>query len=193
MFAWRHIIKLQTVVNISAAFKGFPYLQICAHKMGNVEIVKWAMLKGQVLKSVTYIHNINSHYKLATFSRRQKPMCLLGENFQYGLLGEKGCNFIMILSSGEPQPIFSNVAFGPSALRQHWKILASAHHLIMLHCCSVCFWQYCLTLLLTHQHWDNSFKCSGRCKYFPIHNCNIRLPEWLSPCNNIPSMQVQPL
>ena len=78
------------------------------------------------------LHNI--HYKLATFSRRQKPMCLLGENFQYGLLGEKGCNFIMILSSGEPQPIFSNVAFGPSALRQHWKILASAHHLIMLHC-----------------------------------------------------------
>ena len=75
-------------------------------------------------------HNV--HYKLATFSRRQKPMCLLGENFQYGLLGEKGCNFIMILSSGEPQPIFSNVAFGPSALRQHWKILASAHHLIML-------------------------------------------------------------
>ena len=72
------------------------------------------------------------HYKLATFSRRQKPMCLLGENFQYRLLGEKGCNFIMILSSGEPQPIFSNVAFGPSALRQHWKILASAHHLIML-------------------------------------------------------------
>ena len=64
-------------------------------------------------------------------------MCLLGENFQYGLLGEKGCNFIMILSSGEPQPIFSNVAFGPSALRQHWKILASAHHLIMLHC--ICF------------------------------------------------------
>ena len=50
------------------------------------------------------------HYKLATFSRRQKPMCLLGENFQYGLLGEKGCNFIMILSRGEPQPIFSNVS-----------------------------------------------------------------------------------
>ena len=74
------------------------------------------------------------HYKLATFSRRQKPMCLLGKNFQYRLLGEKGCNFIMILSSGEPQPIFSNVAFGPSALRQHWKILALAHHLIMLHC-----------------------------------------------------------
>jgi len=73
------------------------------------------------------------HYKLATFSRRQKPICLLGENFQYRLLGEKGCNFIMMLSSGEPQPIFSNVAFGPSALRQHWKILASAHHLIMLH------------------------------------------------------------
>ena len=72
------------------------------------------------------------HYKLATFSRRQKPMCLLGENFQYGLLGEKGCNFIMTLSSGEPQPIFSNVAFGPSALRQHWKILALAHHLIMV-------------------------------------------------------------
>ena len=55
------------------------------------------------------IHD-NCHYKLATFSRRQKPMCLLGENFQYGLLGEKGCNFIMILSSGEPLPIFSNVA-----------------------------------------------------------------------------------
>ena len=60
-------------------------------------------------------------------------MCLLGDIVQYCLLGEKGCNFIMILSSGEPQPIFSNVAFGPSALRQHWKILALAHHLIMLH------------------------------------------------------------
>ena len=54
--------------------------------------------------------NRKLHYKLAIFSRRQKPMCLLGENFQYGLLGEKACNFIMILSSGEPQPIFSNVA-----------------------------------------------------------------------------------
>ena len=31
----------------------------------------------------------------------------------------------MNLSSGDPQPIFSNVALG-----QHWKILASAHHLI---------------------------------------------------------------
>ena len=52
-------------------------------------------------------------------------MCLLGKNFQYGLLGEKGCNFIMTLSSGEPQPIFSNVARGP-------QILALAHHLIMV-------------------------------------------------------------
>ena len=43
-------------------------------------------------------------------------MCLLGDIVQYGLLGEKGCNFIMT-----------------SALRQHWKILASAHHLIMVH------------------------------------------------------------
>ncbi len=57
-------------------------------------------------------------------------MCLLGDNVQYRLLGEKGCNFIMNLSSGDPQPIISNVALGPSALGQHWKLLASAHHLI---------------------------------------------------------------
>ena len=36
----------------------------------------------------------------------------------------------MNLSSGDPQPIISNVALGPSALGQHWKLLASAHHLI---------------------------------------------------------------
>ena len=40
----------------------------------------------------------------------------------------------MNLSSGDPQPIFSNVALGPSALGQHWKILALAHHLIKPHC-----------------------------------------------------------
>ena len=57
-------------------------------------------------------------------------MCLLGDNVQYRLLGDKGCNFIMNLSSGDPQPIISNVALGPSALGQHWKLLASAHHLI---------------------------------------------------------------
>ena len=34
------------------------------------------------------------------------------------------------LSSGEPKSIISNVARGPKALRQHWKILAEAHHLI---------------------------------------------------------------
>ena len=78
-------------------------------------------------------HNI-THYKLATFSRRQKPMCLLGDIVQYRLLGDKGCNFIMNLSSGDPQPIISNVALGPSALGQHWKLLASAHHLIKPHC-----------------------------------------------------------
>ena len=60
-------------------------------------------------------------------------MCLLGDNVQYRLLGEKGCNFIMNLSSGDPQPIISNVALGPSALGQHWKLLASAHHLIKPH------------------------------------------------------------
>ena len=43
-------------------------------------------------------------------------MCLLGDNVQYRLLGDKGCNFIMNLSSGDPQPIISNVALGPSAL-----------------------------------------------------------------------------
>ena len=37
----------------------------------------------------------------------------------------------MSLSSGDPQPIISNVALGPSALGQHWKLLASAHHLIL--------------------------------------------------------------
>ena len=73
------------------------------------------------------------HYKLATFSRRQKPMCLLGDIVQYRLLGDKSCNFIMNLSSGDPQPIISNVALGPSALGQHWKLLASAHHLIKAH------------------------------------------------------------
>ena len=66
-----------------------------------------------------------AHYKLATFSQRQKPMCLLGDIVQYRLLGDKGCNFIMSLSSGDPQPIISNVALG-----QHWKLLALAHHLI---------------------------------------------------------------
>ena len=40
----------------------------------------------------------------------------------------------MSLSSGDPQPIISNVALGPSALGQHWKLLASAHHLIKPHC-----------------------------------------------------------
>ena len=40
----------------------------------------------------------------------------------------------MNLSSGDPQPIFSNVALGPSALGQHWKLLASAHHLIKPQC-----------------------------------------------------------
>ena len=40
----------------------------------------------------------------------------------------------MNLSSGDPQPIISNVALGPSALGQHWKLLASAHHLIKPHC-----------------------------------------------------------
>ena len=59
-------------------------------------------------------HNI-THYKLATFSRRQKPMCLQGDIVQYRLLWDKGCNFIMSLSIGEPRPIFSNVAFGPQA------------------------------------------------------------------------------
>ena len=39
----------------------------------------------------------------------------------------------MNLSSGDPQPIISNVALGPSALGQHWKLLASAHHLIKPH------------------------------------------------------------
>ena len=75
----------------------------------------------------------NIHYKLATFSQRQKPMCLQGDNVQYRLLGDKGCNFIMNLSSGDPQPIISNVALGPSALGQRWKLLASAHHLIKPH------------------------------------------------------------
>ena len=40
----------------------------------------------------------------------------------------------MNLSSGDLQPIISNVALGPSALGQHWKLLASAHHLIKPHC-----------------------------------------------------------
>ena len=60
-------------------------------------------------------------------------MCLLGDNVQYRLLGDKGCNFIMNLSSGDPQPIISNVALGPLALGQHWKLLASAHYLIKPH------------------------------------------------------------
>ena len=34
------------------------------------------------------------------------------------------------LSSGEPKPIFSNVARGPKARGQPWKILAEDHHLI---------------------------------------------------------------
>ena len=34
------------------------------------------------------------------------------------------------LSSGEPKPIISNVARGPKARGQHWKLLAEAHHLI---------------------------------------------------------------
>ena len=39
--------------------------------------------------------------------------------------GDKVCNFTMNISSGDPQPIISNVA--------HWKLLASAHHLIKPH------------------------------------------------------------
>ena len=34
------------------------------------------------------------------------------------------------LSSGEPKPIISNVARGPKARGQHWKLLAEGHHLI---------------------------------------------------------------
>ena len=34
------------------------------------------------------------------------------------------------LSSGEPKPIISNVARGPKARGQHWKLLAEDHRLI---------------------------------------------------------------
>ena len=34
------------------------------------------------------------------------------------------------LSSGEPKQIMSNVARGPKARGQHWKLLAEDHHLI---------------------------------------------------------------
>ena len=37
----------------------------------------------------------------------------------------------MNLSSGDPQPIFSNVALRSL---ENWKILALAHHLIKPHC-----------------------------------------------------------
>ena len=45
----------------------------------------------------------------------------------------------MNLSSGEPQPIISNVALGPTALGQHWKLLALAHHLIKPHYIAIRF------------------------------------------------------
>ena len=47
IFAWRHIIKLQTVVNISGAFKGFACLQICAHKMSNAKKLDCAVSPNQ--------------------------------------------------------------------------------------------------------------------------------------------------
>ena len=39
--------------------------------------------------------------------------CIAGDIFQCCLLGDKICNFTISLSSGEPQPIISNVALGP--------------------------------------------------------------------------------
>ena len=61
----------------------------------------------------------NVHCKLATFSQSQKPMSLLSDIVQYRLLGDKVCNFIMTLSSGEPQSILALAhqtgAFGKSA------------------------------------------------------------------------------
>ena len=41
--------------------------------------------------------------------------CLADNIVQCRLPGNKVCNFTMNLSSGYPQPIFSNVAFGPKA------------------------------------------------------------------------------
>ena len=74
------------------------------------------------------------HCKLTPLSRRQNQCCLAGDIAQCRLPGAKVCNFTMNVSSGAPQPIISNVALGPSALGQHWKLLASAHHLIKPHC-----------------------------------------------------------
>ena len=47
------------------------------------------------------------HCKLAT-----SQCCLAGDIAQSCLPGDKVCNFTMNLSSGDPQPILSNVGFG---------------------------------------------------------------------------------
>ena len=66
------------------------------------------------------------HYKLATLEiigfgspldkaslyTSKNRRCLAGDIFQCRLPGNKVCNFTMSLSSGDPQPIFSNVGFG---------------------------------------------------------------------------------
>ena len=44
--------------------------------------------------------------------------------------GPSGIPDTEALSSGEPKPIISNVARGPKAREQHWKLLAEGHHLI---------------------------------------------------------------
>ena len=79
--------------------------------------------EGQISTSTLRI--VNQQLCLGGKSR----CCLAGDIFQCRLPGNKVCNFTMNLSSGDPQPIFSNVALG-----QHWKILALAHHLINTHC-----------------------------------------------------------
>ena len=79
-------------------------------------------------------HQHNYHCKLATSSPGKKPMLPSRGIFHCRLPVDKDCNFTMNLSSGDTQPIISSVALGPSALGQHWKLLASAHHLIKPHC-----------------------------------------------------------
>ena len=72
---------------------------------------------------------------MATLSCSQSVLiCIntfcISDTGQRGLCGVVRPNENEALSSGEPKPIISNVARGPKARGQHWKLLAEGHHLI---------------------------------------------------------------
>ena len=95
-------------------------------------------------------YTFNRRYKCSQRRRIIGTISQAGDIAQCRLPGDKVCNFTMNISSGEPKPIIS-------ALGQHWKLLASAHHLIKP--------QYKLWYLSRWQillDWQNRWKvCNG--------------------------------